>query len=128
MLNYGSEQSKDNIGLRLLKHAEKNIVIKSHMYEIGGLTPDDIAQELRMRIWNVRYSYVPKKSSMKTFVDFVVKNYLKDLYKRSKRKKQFLNESKSFDQLSIKEMAYIQDDKEESDRLEEWRKKQIEKK
>lgn len=83
------------------------------MYEIGGLTPDDIAQELRIRVWNVRYSYVPKKSSMKTFVDFVVRNHIKDLYKASKRKKQFLNRALPFDVTIEKNII---------DEEEEWRK------
>ena len=92
MLNYGKRQSESSIGVRLLQKAEKNIVIKSHLYKIEGLTADDIAQELRIKIWNVRNKYKPNKSSMSTFVNFVVSNCLKNLYRKRKESLEFVSE------------------------------------
>jgi len=103
MLNYGKRQSESSIGVRLLQKAEKNIVIKSHLYKIEGLTADDIAQELRIKIWNVRNKYKPNKSSMSTFVNFVVSNCLKNLYRKSQRKKQVLNKAISLEGVLEKE-------------------------
>jgi len=97
LLVYGGQQSENSIGIRLLQKAEKNIVIKSHMFKIKGMSPDDIAQELRIKVWNVRNKYKPNKSSMITFVNFVVKNCLKDLFKSSQSKKQFLNKAISLE-------------------------------
>lgn len=102
MLNYGKKQSESSIGLRLLKIAEKDIVCKSQMFEIDGLSPDDIAQLLREKIWSVRNKYNPKKSSIKTFTSFVIRNYLKDLYKKSKNKKEILNRSISLEKFKEK--------------------------
>lgn len=91
-MSYGSELSgnKDDIGLILLKAAEKNIVIKSRKYKIQGLSPDDIAQELRKKIWEVRHKYDPDRSSPQTFTSFVIKNYIKDLYKATQTEKRRL--------------------------------------
>lgn len=91
-MSYGSELSgnKDDIGLILLKAAEKNIVIKSRKYKIQGLSPDDIAQELRKKIWEVRHKYDSDRSSPQTFTSFVIKNYIKDLYKATQTEKRRL--------------------------------------
>lgn len=87
MLDYGKKPSS-NIGLRLLKSAERNIVIKSYLYKIEGMSPDDIAQELRIEIWRKRNKYDPKKGSMSTFTNLLIRGRLKDLRKHSKRKKE----------------------------------------
>lgn len=99
MLNYGNNQLDK--GIILLKVAEKNIVIKSYKYKINGLSPEDIAQELRAKIWYVKDYYDPKRGSMETFTNFVINNCLKNLYRDSKRKKQILNTAIPIDKIKI---------------------------
>jgi len=73
------------------------------------MTADDIAQELRIKIWNVRNKYKSKKSSMSTFVNFVVSNHLKNLYKESQGTKQYLNKSIQYENMSKKDMLYVEE-------------------
>ena len=97
MLNYGKGQS---IGIKLLKVAEKNIVLKSYKYKIAGMTPDDIAQELRKKIWEKRNQYNPKKGRMTTFTNYIIRNCLKDLNRASRRNKQILNRAIPLDKVN----------------------------
>lgn len=106
MLNSGNELSENNIGIKLLEVSEKSIVIKSYKYKIKGLDHDDIAQELRKKIWEVRHLYDPKRSSMNTFTSFVINNYIKDLFRASKRKKQFLNKAADLEKVSERDIKY----------------------
>ena len=108
-LKYEGNQTENSIGVRLLQKAEKNIVIKSYMFKIKGMSSSDIAQELRIKIWNVRNKYKPNKSSMSTFVNWVVKNHLKNLFKASERKKHILNKAISFDNITLKDMKFIEE-------------------
>ncbi len=104
MLDYGKKQS---IGIKLLEVAEKNIVMKSHLFKIKGMESSDVAQELRKKIWEVRKQYNPKKSSMKTFTSFVIKNCIRNLYEKSRsRKAKFLNDAISLEELKKTDFSH----------------------
>lgn len=83
----------DELGLLLLAAAEKNICIKASKYTIDNLTADDIAQELRAKVWQSRLVYNPLKSGINTFTNFIIRNTLYDLFKYSKRKKRYIGDT-----------------------------------
>lgn len=86
--------------VKMLKVAEENIKIKSYKYNIPGMDKKDVAQELRMKLWQASKDYDSSQSSMATFADTVISNYIIDLSRMAKAKKrQILNNSISLQDL-----------------------------
>jgi RNA polymerase sigma factor (sigma-70 family) len=64
--------------LQKLEHA---IVCKAAKANIHHHTADDLAQELRILLWNNLPSFNREKSSLATWANRVMENSLKDIYK-----------------------------------------------
>ena len=47
---------------------------------------DDIAQELRLKIWKALDRYDPNKSSIRTFAVITMNNHLRNLFRLAKNK------------------------------------------
>lgn len=60
--------------------AEPRICFLSTYHHIYGYEPDDIAQELRFRLWKQIHKYDPQKASFSTWSSTVLNNHIKNLY------------------------------------------------
>ena len=70
-----------------LKEVDKLIKYLSYHSWIVGLEPDDIAQEIRKKLWVKKNKFNPKKGSFKNWAYTVIKNLKVNLYRDSQRKK-----------------------------------------
>jgi RNA polymerase sigma factor (sigma-70 family) len=84
---------------------EKIIIAEAKKHNIPGLDWEDIAQEVRIRLWTKRHLFNPDKSSYKTWANRVMSNCIRNLIRASKSKKAaFLNEAISLEK-------FIEDEK-----------------
>ena len=72
---------QDNFTLRAMALMEYDIVCLAAKTKIPGLEADDIAQELRLRIYNQLGSFNWRKASIRTWGLKVLKNHLKNLHR-----------------------------------------------
>lgn len=74
------EYQPDNYTLRMLKSIESTIVFESQQHRINGYDPDDVAQELRMHLFNKIHLYDPtKNANFKTWAMKVIHNRIINL-------------------------------------------------
>ena len=85
--------------LKDLQQFEPIIKAEAHKHNIQGMDWEDIAQEIRIKLWQKEKLFNPIKSSYKTWANKVMKNCIKDLIKGSQRKKQTLNRAISIEEL-----------------------------
>ena len=83
----------------MLKKFEPIIKAESHKYNIKGLTHEDIAQEIRIKLWLKEKQFNPNKSSYKTWANKVMRNCIKDIMRQAGAKKQVLNRALSIEGL-----------------------------
>ena len=76
---------------QFLMSAEKDIIAKSKSNFITGMDWEDIAQMLRIVVWNSAEKYDEKRASKRTFIHYVIQNALRDLYRASRRIKRYGN-------------------------------------
>ncbi len=80
---------------------QKEVQAKAKTYKISGLEWEDVAQELNIHIWLNRDKYNPgRKASVKTFIQRVLMNKLRDLARRAKAKKRYID----YNHLSLEEL------------------------
>src|SRR4030042_4139039 len=82
-----------------LKQFESIIKAESHKYNISGCAHEDIAQEIRIKLWQKEKQFNPNKSSYKTWANRVMKNCIKNLIRQAYTKKQVLNRALSIEEL-----------------------------
>ena len=88
----------ENQFLKLLAEIEPIIKAESYKYHIPGMEPDDIQQEIRLRLW-LKYSTFKGRSSFKTWANKVIKNCIKNLMRGSQTDKyKALNTAISLDE------------------------------
>jgi len=88
----------ENQFLKLLAEIEPIIKAESYKYHIPGMEPDDIQQEIRLRLW-LKYSTFKGRSSFKTWANKVIKNCIKNLMRDSQTdKSKALNTAISLDE------------------------------
>jgi DNA-directed RNA polymerase specialized sigma24 family protein len=78
----------------VLNELEKYIVYESCQNKIYGLEPDDIAQELRVLLWNKLPTW-QGRSNVRTWANKVMKNKIKDIRKfvtKTQKRKDYLSE------------------------------------
>jgi RNA polymerase sigma factor (sigma-70 family) len=63
-----------------MQELEKKIVCSACYYHIYGYDAEDLAQELRLHLWKKLHTW-KKKSSIKTWAERVIRNYLYNLHK-----------------------------------------------
>lgn len=79
---------------------EPIIKAESHKKEIEGLEPDDIAQEVRIKLWLGYQSFDDSKSSFKTWANKVMTNCILNLVRDSNTNKaNYLNKAVDIDDL-----------------------------
>jgi RNA polymerase sigma factor (sigma-70 family) len=90
---------------KIMQLLEKEIrsICKQDSYQVRGMSPNDIAQELRLHLWNKIPLYDPRKSSLKTWAYKVFNNKIKDLKRNTFRNKRYID-------YLIDETAYITGD------------------
>jgi RNA polymerase sigma factor (sigma-70 family) len=66
---------------RMLNSIEYVIAYESKQHRINGYDPDDVAQELRIRIWSKIHLYDPEKANFKTWSMRVIHNHLINMSK-----------------------------------------------
>ena len=83
---------------------EHIIEAEARKHNIAGMDWQDIAQEIRIKLWNKRQLFDSAKSSYKTWANKVMKNCINDLFRLSKTKKaSYLNEAISIESLREQE-------------------------
>jgi len=88
----------ENQFLKRLAEIELIIKAESYKYHIPGMEPDDIQQEIRLRLW-LKYSTFKGRSSFKTWANKVIKNCIKNLMRDSQTdKSKALNTAISLDE------------------------------
>ena len=81
-----------------LEKFEPIIKAECHREEISGMTWEDLAQEVRLRLWLNKDKFDENKSSFKTWANIVMLNHLKNLLRDSKTKKaSYLNNASDID-------------------------------
>jgi len=81
-----------------LEKFEPIIKAECHKEEISGMTWEDLAQEVRLRLWLNKDKFDENKSSFKTWANIVMLNHLKNLLRDSKTKKaSYLNNASDID-------------------------------
>ena len=79
---------------------EQIIVSESKKHNIPGMDWQDIAQEIRIKLWQKEKLFDPAKSSYKTWANKVMRNCIYDLLKASNTKKaSYLNNAVSIEML-----------------------------
>ena len=69
---------------------EYDITCYSAKYHIRGYTQEDVAQELRLKLWKALPKYDPSKCGMRTWAIRVMKNHLNNLSRDAKRHKRII--------------------------------------
>lgn len=81
-----------------LEKFEPIIKAECHKEEILGMTWEDLAQEIRLRLWLKKDKFDKSKSSFKTWANLLMINCLKNLLRDSKTKKAlYLNNASDID-------------------------------
>lgn len=80
--------NNQNYTERALELVEYDICYLAHMNWGYGMAPEDIAQELRMHLWNKIHLYDPGKASIRTWSQRVMRMRLIDM---SRKKKELLD-------------------------------------
>ena len=70
---------------------EKDITAKAKSYFVPNMDWEDIAQELRLAVWQKSQKYNPTKAGERTFVIRIIRNRLIDLIRTANRKKRFID-------------------------------------
>jgi len=73
--------------LLAMQIAEYDIIYLASRFHIKGHTREDIAQELRLKIWQALPYYDPNVCGMRTWARKVLKNHLKNLKRDIERHK-----------------------------------------
>lgn len=72
---------------------------EAQKHNIPGMEWQDIAQEVKTRLWLKFELYDASKSSLKTWANKVMRNCIRNLIRDSKNSKQYLNRAISIDEL-----------------------------
>lgn len=89
-----------------MQELEYMVVCKANKAYIPHHQADDLAQELRILLWQSLPTYNPHKSSLKTWANRVLENRLKNIYKaecRTQKRKDYLA-------ISLDNLAELQND------------------
>ena len=86
----------------MLEELEPTIIKLAKSYKIPPLEWEDIAQELRIHLWENRAKYNPKKSEYKNWAYIVCRNKLRDLARHWRAKKRDHRKIVSLDELKEK--------------------------
>lgn len=70
---------------------EKDIIGKSYTYKVWGMCPEEVAQELRLKMWITLPKYNPERSSVRTFSIRVMNNFIRDLNRKQMADKRKIN-------------------------------------
>lgn len=70
---------KDNYSERALELLEKDICYLSYEIRVAGLSPEDVAQELRIHLWNKLHLYNHNKAGLRAWAQAVMRRKLVDL-------------------------------------------------
>jgi DNA-directed RNA polymerase specialized sigma24 family protein len=98
----------NNLSHRAMDELEKMISLFVKNNSISGFDDDDLAQELRIHLWNRLPSYDPTKSGLRTWSKHLLDRKIIDLYRFSQRKKRVtLNNAVS---LSEGDSVYLGDE------------------
>jgi RNA polymerase sigma factor (sigma-70 family) len=81
-MNYG-----DNFTERALSLLEPDLIAVSYKHNISGYDPEDIQQELRIKLWQALKTYKSNGAGLRTWGVRVINNRLIDLLRQS----QYLN-------------------------------------
>ena len=88
-----------------LKEFDPIIIAEAHLHDIPGMDWQDIAQEIRIHLWNKFDLFDVKKSSFKTWANRVMKNRIKNLIRDANTKShQYINRAISIEELQEKEL------------------------
>ena len=71
-----------------IKQLEPDILMFSRRYKVKGMSPDDIAQELRIRFWHKLFLFDPEKGNLRTWGWVVIRNCIINLYDSIKNKEE----------------------------------------
>jgi len=85
-----------------LQLLEPDIIGKANKASIPNYDPDDVAQELRLRLWSSFGKYDPEKYQIRTWANTVMNNHLHNLhykYTKTQKRKDYLCEP--IDKLSL---------------------------
>lgn len=96
---------------RAMEKAERLIVLKANKYNIPGYTSEDLAQELRIHLWDKLEKYHPVKAGLDTWLNRVLSNHLINMSVRAKRKnRDILDDPRT---LRFSEIPEVPDDEHE---------------
>lgn len=70
---------------------ENQIRAKAKTYFIPGMDWEDIAQELRLSLWQNLSKFEPNRASEQTFANRIMQNRIKDLAKHANRQKRWID-------------------------------------
>jgi RNA polymerase sigma factor (sigma-70 family) len=73
--------------LLFMQIAEFDVIYLSNRFRVKGYTKEDIAQELRLKLWEALPYYNPEKTGMRTWSRTVMRNHLKNLKRNVERHK-----------------------------------------
>jgi RNA polymerase sigma factor (sigma-70 family) len=91
MNNLVNGYSRDSFTERALLLLEKDIVYLARNNWGYGMEKEDVAQELRLHLWNKLHNYDPRKKGLRTWAQQVMRNKLIDM---SRKKKEILDSPK----------------------------------
>lgn len=90
--------------LENLKKFESILKAKSKVYKILGTNWEDRAQEIRIKLWQMRGYFNPNMASFNTWASHLADNCLRKLYRHAKTITQsYLNDAESIEDIAEKE-------------------------
>lgn len=96
----------DNYTERALSLLEKDICYLAHTNWGYGMSSEDVAQELRIHLWNKIDRYNPNKKSLRTWAQQVMRMRLIDMSRHANRVSRFpIGGIISFDEFSFEEVT-----------------------
>ncbi len=84
---------RDSYAERALAFLEKDICYLAHMNWGYGMDKEDVAQELRMHLWNKLHLYHPGKAGLRTWAQRVMRMKLIDMSQGPKRSRREILDS-----------------------------------
>ena len=82
-----------------LLEIEPDIMGKAKQYSLSGMDWEDVAQELRIQLWQKFSNFNPQKASFRTWANRIMSNKLKDLLRDKENSHDALDEAISIDEM-----------------------------
>ena len=82
--------NNNSYAYRAMELLEPHIISSCFQYQFGNYDINDMAQELRLRLWQQLRNYNPQRASLRTWGNIVIKNKIKNIKRDSFRHKRLI--------------------------------------